>query len=179
MRKQIWEQIKRVSPAIAMGMSIDSFINSRRDLYKDRFIEEALKRGATQEQAAKDGLREATRYAQELRIKYFASGNRLETAASEVAHYAKKINDTTEQIKTENNQSEYTTTLLMHYKKAQETALQNQSAAVKELQDLNNHTIDTEIFKSDLSEYFTNFIDTYREFLNTLTPEQLVVVVNI
>ena len=42
-----------------------------------------------------------------------------------------------------------------------------------------SNTNDPDIVKSDLSEVFNNIIDNYREFLSTLTSEQMVIVFNI
>jgi hypothetical protein len=55
------------------------------------------------------------------------------------------------------------------------TAVKQQELAVKELQSLSNIN-DPNIVKSDL---FNNLIDSYKDFLSTLTSEQMVIVFNI
>jgi hypothetical protein len=65
---------------------------------------------------------------------------------------------------------------LEYYKYMQSGALQKQAEYSKALNDL---TKDTEIFKSDLSAVFNDFVDIFKEFLNTLTYEQLVIIFNL
>jgi hypothetical protein len=57
-------------------------------------------------------------------------------------------------------------------------AVKKQEICIKDIQSLSN-TNDPNIVKSDLSELFNNFIDNYREFLSTLSSEQMVIVFNI
>lgn len=57
-------------------------------------------------------------------------------------------------------------------------ALKQPELDIKELQTLSNNT-DPNIVKSDLSELFNNLIDNYKDFLSTLTSEQMVIVFNI
>jgi hypothetical protein len=57
-------------------------------------------------------------------------------------------------------------------------AVKQQELAIKEIQTLSN-TNDPNIVKSDLSGLFNNLIDNYKDFLSTLTSEQMVIVFNI
>jgi hypothetical protein len=58
------------------------------------------------------------------------------------------------------------------------SAVKQPEADIKEIQSLTTIE-DPNIVKSDLSELFNNFIDNFRNFLSTLTSEQLVIVFNI
>jgi hypothetical protein len=57
-------------------------------------------------------------------------------------------------------------------------AIKQQELDIKELQTLSNIN-DPNIVKSDLADLFNNLIDNYKDFLNTLTSEQTVIVFNI
>lgn len=59
-----------------------------------------------------------------------------------------------------------------------ERALQKQNENIKELQTLSN-TDDLEILKTGLSDLFYNLLDSYRDFLNILSSEQLVILFNL
>jgi len=58
------------------------------------------------------------------------------------------------------------------------TAVKQQELDIKELQTLSNIN-DPNNVKSDLSDLFNSLIDNYKDFLNTLTSEQMVIVFNI
>jgi hypothetical protein len=57
-------------------------------------------------------------------------------------------------------------------------AVKQQELDIKELQTLSNIN-DPNNVKSDLSDLFNSLIDNYKDFLNTLTSEQMVIVFNI
>jgi hypothetical protein len=59
----------------------------------------------------------------------------------------------------------------------QEETLKKQAQYTKELQDLGSNEPD--IFKSDLSGFFMNIIDTYREYISIFSPEQIVILLNL
>jgi hypothetical protein len=57
-------------------------------------------------------------------------------------------------------------------------AVKQQELDIKELQTLSNIN-DPNNVKSDLSDLFNSLIDNYKDFLSTLTSEQMVIVFNI
>jgi hypothetical protein len=59
-------------------------------------------------------------------------------------------------------------------------ATEKQEADIADLKSLSGSTLeDPNIVKSDLFELFNNFIDNYRDFLSTLTSDQMIMVFNI
>jgi hypothetical protein len=122
--------------------------------------------------------RKAEEKIQLLQTKLVASSDRLDTCTQNVNYYIEKMSDLSKQINnTEPKNTELKTNYNL-YKEMYEEAVKKQEAAIKEIQALSN-TNDPDIVKSDLSELFNNFIDSYRDFLSTLSSEQMVVVFNI
>lgn len=185
MRNRIWELIKKYGiPAAGIGLSAEGFFRNKRETYRDKLVEEAIKKGVEKQKALEESKRLVDKYVHQLKAQYTAGAEKVESTTAEVKHYTEKIAETTEKLKlnsgntnqTENNNFQ---TILTHYNREQGIALQKQSQAIKELQNLNNTSTEPDIFKSDLSEFFNNFIDNYREFLSTLTSEQLAILVNL
>jgi hypothetical protein len=122
--------------------------------------------------------RKAEEKIQLLQTKLVASSDRLDTCTQNVNYYIEKMSDLSKQINnTEPKNTELKTNYNL-YKEMYEEAVKKQEAAIKEIQALSN-TNDPDIVKSDLSELFNNFIDNYRDFLSTLSSEQMVIVFNI
>jgi hypothetical protein len=113
-----------------------------------------------------------------LQTKLVASSDRLDTCTKNVNYYIEKMSNLSNQINNTDPKNTELKTNYNLYKGMYEEAVKKQEAAIKEIQALSN-TNDPDILKSDLSELFNNFIDNYRDFLSTLSSEQMVIVFNI
>jgi len=176
---KFWENLKKFTlPTILGAMTVDSWASSRKDNFKNIYLEKALKKGMENEIALELANRKAEEKIQLLQTKLVASSDRLDTCTQNVNYYIEKMSDLSKQINnTEPKNTELKTNYNL-YKEMYEEAVKKQEAAIKEIQALSN-TNDPDIVKSDLSELFNNFIDSYRDFLSTLSSEQMVVVFNI
>jgi hypothetical protein len=162
-------------------MTVDSGISSKNESFKDKLLEEALKKGMKNENALEEANKKAEETIQMLKIKLTASSDRLDTCIKNVNDYSEKmgkiykeiINKTVDPKEIESLKSK-----LKFYKEMYDEAVKKQDMVIKEIQSLSN-TNDPDIVKSDLSELFYNLIDIYREILTTLSSEQMVIVFNI
>jgi hypothetical protein len=134
-----------------------------------------------------NALLEANKKAEEsiqmLKTKLTASSDRLDSCIINVNDYSDSekmgiknkqiINNTVEPQDIESLKSN-----IKYYKEMYDEVEKKQDLVIKEIQSLSN-TNDPDIVKSDLSDLFNNLIDNYREFLSTLSSEQMVIVFNI
>jgi ASC-1-like (ASCH) protein len=131
------------------------------------------------EKALEEARNKAEEAVQMLKIKITATSDRLDTSINNVNNYSEKIANINKQLfnNTVNpKEIESLESNLKFYKQMYD--LKKQDLAIKEIQSLSN-TNDPDIGKSDISDIFFNFIDNYRDFLSTLSSEQLVIVFNI
>jgi intracellular sulfur oxidation DsrE/DsrF family protein len=160
------------------AMSVDSWYRSRQDLFRDKFLQEALQTGTTKEKALEEANRKSEEFIQTFKVKLTASSDRLNTSTNNVNELAKKIDNINQELTTEPKNIELLKTKSNYYREMYQSAVKQQEADIKEIQSLSTIE-DPNIVKSDLSELFNNFIDNISNFLSTLTSEQLVIVFNI
>jgi hypothetical protein len=175
---KIWEYIKKIAPGIVEAMSVDSWYRSRQDLFRDQFLQEALQKGMTKEMALEEANRKSEEFIQMLKLKLTASSDRLNTSTNNANEWAKKIDDINTELTKDPQNIELLKTKSDYYSDMFKSAVKQPEADIKEIQSLTTIE-DPNIVKSDLSELFNNFIDNFRNFLSTLTSEQLVIVFNI
>lgn len=133
------------------------------------------------EKALEEANKKAEDAIQMLKTKLIATSDRLDTSIKNVNDYSEKmcninkelINNTADPKEIEPLKSK-----LNFYKEMYDPEIKKQDTCIKEMKSLSN-TNDTNIVKSDFKEVFNNIIDNYREFLSTLTSEQMVIVFNI
>ena len=187
MSKKLWEIVKKHAvPTIAFGLSFDSFLNGRRESYRDKYTEEAIKSGSQREQALTEATRQAEIETSHLKVQLCATSERVESSTAEVNYYADKI----QQLKAERTNGTITPThinsnssnsaLDEFYNRMYREALQKQNNYIKELQEISNPNY-PDIANSgfDFSELFYDLIDNYKDFMSVLTQEQLAILVNI
>jgi tetratricopeptide (TPR) repeat protein len=135
----------------------------------------------TNEKALEEANRKAEETIQMLKTKLIATSDRLDTCIKNVNDYSDKISNINKEIinnSVDTKEIEPLKSNLKFYKEMYDEAVKKQDQAIKDIQSLSN-TNDPDIVKSDLSELFNNLIDNYREFLSTLSSEQMVIVFNI
>jgi len=135
----------------------------------------------TNEKALEEANRKAEESIQMLKTKLIASSDRLDSSIKNVNDYSEKMSNISKEIinkSVDPKEIEALKSKLKFYKEMYDEAVEKQDKAIKEIQSLSN-TNDPDIVKSDLSELFNNLIDNYREFLTTLSSEQMVIVFNI
>jgi len=132
-----------------------------------------------------NALEEANRKSEEtiqmLKTKLIASSDRLDSSIKNVNDYSEKMSNISKEIINNSVDPKEIGALKSNfkfYKEMYDEGVKKQDTAIKEIQSLSN-TNDPDIVKSDLSELFNNLIDNYREFLTTLSSEQMVIVFNI
>lgn len=169
---------KKIAPGIVGAMSVDSWYRSRQDLFRDKFLQEAIQKGMTKEKALEEANRKSEEFIQTLKVKLTASSDRLNTSTNNVNEWAKKIEDINTELAKDPQNIELLKTKSNYYSEMFKSAVKQQEADIKEIQSLSTIE-DPNIVKSDLSELFNNFIDNISNFLSTLTSEQLVIVFNL
>ena len=168
-------------PAIGFGLTFDSFLTGRRTQYRDRYVEEPLKKGAQREEALQTAQRQAEIKISQLQTDMCATADRLETATEDVNRCSAKIKEINTEIISSNYNPEKIAKkkpILGHFNRMHEEALQKQSEALKDLNEI-TYPNDVNIVKSGFSELFVDIIENYRDFLSALTPEQLAILVNL
>lgn len=71
-------------PTIAGAMTLDSWFNSRKESFRDKYAEKAIAEGHDREQALQYGLQPADISRATLEQKLYAISDRLETSTKEV-----------------------------------------------------------------------------------------------
>lgn len=161
-------------------MSVDSWISSKKESFKDKILQEALQKGMKNEQALEEANRKSEEFIQTLKVKLTATSDRLNTSTKNVSEYSERIADLNKQLvnTTDPQNIGAVQSNLKYYGEMYKNAVKQPELDIKELQSL-SEVNDLNIVKSDLSELFNNLIDNYREFLNTLSSDQMVIIFNI
>lgn len=182
MRNKIWENIKRyVLPSIGGTLTFDSWLTSKRDSFKEKYVEQAIKNGEARERALNHSLREADKTVSELEVKATAVSDRIETTTNTVNELASNMNILNNQIRNGDMSPTDTACLetrLGYLKQMYDRAIQQQDSAIKELQTISS-TNDPNIVRSSFSDLFYNLIDSYKDYISILTSEQLVILFNL
>lgn len=177
----LWKNLKKYAPTAVGVLTLDSWVTGRKDSYRDRYLEAAYKKGLQEQQASKEAAINSEHAATMLKNKITITSDNLDAANTEVNKYSTEVTRITNQMLSGNLTPEELAALKPHleYVQCMQTkALQNQTQYTKELQDLSISN-DPDILKSDFSEIFNNFVDTYREFLSILSSEQKVILLNL
>jgi hypothetical protein len=133
------------------------------------------------EEALEEANKKAEEIIQMLNTKLAASTDRLDNCVKNVMDYSEKMDKITKQIinnTVDPKDIEALKSNLKLYKQMYDEAVKKQEIAINEVRSLSS-TNDPNIVKSDLSDLFNNLIDNYREFLSTLSSEQMVIVFNL
>ena len=169
---------------------MDGWLSNKRDTFQINYYKEALQTSLTywpyanKAKAKEKALEESNRKANEtihlLKAKITATSDRLNTSFNNVNNYSEKINNLNKELVNTTNPQDIGTikSNLKTYEELYKKAVKQENLDIKEIQSLSN-TNDPNIVKSDFSDLFNNFIDSYKEFLNTLTSEQMVIVFNL
>lgn len=179
---KLWENLKKFGVPVLLGsLTVDGWFTSRKASFKDKYLEEALKKGMIKEKALEEANKKAEDTIQMLKIKLTATSDRLDTSIKNVNDYSEKMGNISKELinnTADPKELEPLKSKLKFYKEMYDQEIKKQDICIKEMKSLSN-TNDPDIVKSDLSEVFNNIIDNYREFLSTLTSEQMVIVFNI
>jgi len=178
---RIWANLKKYAVPVILGSAtLDGWLTSKKEFFRDTFVEEALKNGIKKENALKEAARHAEDKLQDFKTKLWASSDRLDSCTSEVKNYSDEIAKINQNL-INTTDPKYIGPLnskLDAYQRLSASAVKNQDMAIKEIQSLSD-TNDPNIVKSDLSELFNNFMDNYTAFLSTLSSEQMVILFNL
>jgi hypothetical protein len=66
------------------AMSVVSWYRSRQDLFRDKFLQEAIQKGMTKEKALEEANRKSEEFIQTLKVKLTASSDGLNTSTNNV-----------------------------------------------------------------------------------------------
>ena len=138
--------------------SFDSWLQSRREQFRDKYLEEANKNGVLKEQASQQAAAKADHATTMLQNKLKIASDNLDTANLAVNEHSKRISDLSSQLVSGNLSDLEVEALKPHLEYSQymqKGALQLQAQYIKELQDLSSSN-DSDILKSDFSEFFNN-----------------------
>jgi len=178
---KFWANLKKYAGPVILGaMSFDSWLTSKKDSFKDKLLEEALKKGMANENALEEANRKSEEIIQTLKVKLTSTSDRLDNSTKNVKDYWEKLNDLNKELANASDPQKIGTikSNLKYYQEMSNNAIKQQELDIKELQTLSNIN-DPNIVKSDLADLFNNLIDNYKDFLSTLTSEQTVIVFNI
>ena len=131
----------------------------------------------TKEKALEEANNKAGETIQLLKEKLTATSDRLDNSINNVNNYFDKVVDLNKQLANNPQNIEVIKSNLKYYEEMYKNALKQQELDIKEIHLLIINK--PNIVKSDFSDLFNNLIDNYKEFLSTLTSEQMVIVFNI
>jgi len=137
-----------------------------------------LAEGKNKEEAALFAKRQAEKTKMDLEQGLFASSDRLPTHTKDVNENSEAMNNVNYPLNNSNLTPQEESILrqkLEYYCSMRESAIKKQEESVKELQALS----DPDIHKSSFSDLFYNLIDNYRGFLDVLSSEQMVIMMNL
>ena len=175
---KLWANLKKYAAPVILGsMTFDSWISSKKDSFKDKVLQEALQKGLTKEKALEEANNKAGETIQLLKAKLTATSDRLDNSINNVNNYFDKVVDLNKQLANNPQNIEVIKSNLKYYEEMYKNALKQQELDIKEIHLLIINK--PNIVKSDFSDLFNNLIDNYKEFLSTLTSEQMVIVFNI
>lgn len=175
---KLWANLKKYAAPVILGsMTFDSWISSKKDSFKDKVLQEALQKGLTKEKALEEANNKAGETIQLLKEKLTATSDRLDNSINNVNNYFDKVVDLNKQLANNPQNIEVIKSNLKYYEEMYKNALKQQELDIKEIHLLIINK--PNIVKSDFSDLFNNLIDNYKEFLSTLTSEQMVIVFNI
>lgn len=160
---------------------MDSWLISRRDYFRDIYLEEAHKKGIQSEQASEQATAKAEHMVTTIKNRVQIIYDNIEKTSADVSKYSYKISDISQQMVNPKLSPQEVAELKPHldyYTIMQKGALQKQDQYAKELQDLINSN-DPETFKSDFSEFFINLVDICRDYISILSSEQMVILFNL
>ena len=86
-------------PAIGCTMTFDSWLLSRRESFKDKFAEQAIKIGQDRERALEHSGKEADKTISTLEAKITATSDRVETTTKEVNDLSESMEILNKQIR--------------------------------------------------------------------------------
>jgi len=178
---KFWTNLKKYGvPFILGSMTVESWISSKRESFKEKILEEALKKGIKKENALDEANKKAEETIQMLKTKLTASSNRLENCVTNVTEYSRKIEEINNQINNtkDSKEIEFLISKLNNYREMYKESVKIQEQSIKEIQSLSDIN-DPDIVNSDFSGLFNKIIDNYKEFLTSLSSEQMVIVFNI
>jgi len=176
---KFWANLKKYAGPVILGaMSFDSWLTSKKDSFKDKILEESLQKGLAKEKALEEANRKSEEIIQTLKVKLTSTSDRLDNSSKNVQNYWEKLNDLNKELANDPQSIEAVQSNIKYYEEMYKNAIKQQELDIKELQTLSNIN-DPNIVKSDLADLFNNLIDNYKDFLNTLTSEQTVIVFNI
>jgi IMP dehydrogenase/GMP reductase len=135
-----------------------SWLQSRKESFRDRYLEEATKDGLQKEQAAQQAAQKAEAATTMLQNKLKIVSDNLDTANVAVNEQTQRISEISSQLVSGNLSDLEIVGLKSNLEYRQymhKGALQIQAQYIKELQDLTTSN-DPDIFKSDFSEFFNN-----------------------
>lgn len=170
--------MKKYAPAVLGALTMDSWVISKQQSYRDKYTEAAIAAGKTREEAIEIAKKQAERANAELVTNLHASTDRLSTNTKEVNDYSDAMNNLNDQLTNSSLTSideSYLRSRLNYYSTMREKALKKQDEYIKDLQDLS----DPEICKSSFGELFYNLLDNYRGFMDIFSSEQMVIILNL
>jgi hypothetical protein len=162
-------------------LTFDSWLESKRKAYSDKYLEEANKQGVGRERALQDTTDKVEHTLTMLQNKLKVVSDNLDDANAAVNRYSNEIIEISNKCASGKLSAQEVAKLkpqLEYNEYMHKGALQKQAEYTKELQNLSSSN-DPNIFKSDLSELFNNLNDSFKEYLNIMSPEQMVILFNI
>ena len=177
----IWANLRKHGVSYALGaMSVDSWLNSRRQLYQNRYMQASLEAGMTREEALKKSAQLAEQTLENLKYNMRTINAKIEAAVIEKNNHATNITEVENQLKDTNILPQVKEELLQkldYYRTCYRSAVQKNNEGIKEMNEI--CSIDQDISNSSFSELFNNFIDSYKEIIDTFSSEQLVILLNL
>jgi hypothetical protein len=173
---------KHVLPVCLGYFTFDSWLQGKREILKNRHLEELRRAGVLkEEEALKVAERHAEHTSNMLKNKIEIISENLTASITEADMSATKVSEFATQLANPNTtpfEAARIKPRMEYYQELYQKAANNTKQHTKELNDLST-TTDPNIIRSDFSETFRNLVDTFKDFLSTISPEQLVILFNL
>jgi hypothetical protein len=85
---RLLENLKKHAPSVILGiLTVDGWISSKKDSFKDKILQEALNKGVEKEKALEEANRKSTEIIQTLKVKLTSTSDRLDNSSKNIKNY--------------------------------------------------------------------------------------------